>query len=183
MRLPPMTQSVALAAFVSLSLLVPVAARDVTDAEKAALAETILSFDAAMRANDMARVMATIPPKVLDAMAEQFSISTEELIAAATQQMQQAMASVLLVSFGMDLEAATYAELADGMPYVLIPTETVMEAPGTGKVRAVSDTLGLIEGGTWYLLRIDAAQLPLLHQVYPGFADVELSPGRMEAVE
>ncbi len=175
--------SVALAALLSLLLLVPVAARDVTEAERAALAETISSFDAAMRANDMERIMGTIPPKMLNAMAAQFSVTVDELIAAATQQMQQAMASVLLVSFGMNLEAATYAELADGMPYVLIPTETVMEIPGTGKIRAVSDTLGLIEEGAWYLLRVDASQLPLLHQVYPGFADVELSPGTMEAVE
>jgi hypothetical protein len=176
-------RSAALAALLSLSLLAPVAAREVTDAERAALAETISSFDAAMRANDMERIMGTIPPKMLDAMAAQFGVTIEELIAAAAQQMQQAMANVLLVSFGMNLEAATYAELADGMPYVLIPTETVMEIPGTGKIRAVSDTLGIIEEGAWYLLRVDASQLPLLHRVYPGFADVELSPGTMEAVE
>jgi hypothetical protein len=183
MRFMQLLRSAALAALFALSLLAPAAAREVTEAERAALAETITSFDAAMRANDMERIMGTIPPKMLNAMAAQFDVTVEELVAAAAQQMQQAMANVLLVSFGMNLEAATYAALADGMPYVLIPTETVMEIPGSGKIRARSDTLGLIEEGAWYLLRIDASQLPLLHQVYPGFAGVELSPGTMEAVE
>jgi hypothetical protein len=183
MRFTPLLRRVALAALLVTSLLLPAAAREVTEAERAALAQTIAGFDAAMRASDMERIMGTIPPKMLNAMAAQFEVTVEELTIAAAQQMQQAMANVLLVSFGMDLEAATFAELADGMPYVLIPTETVMEIPGTGKIRAVSDTLGIIEEGAWYLLRVDASQLPLLHQVYPGFADVELSPGTMEAVE
>jgi hypothetical protein len=183
MRLASVLRSAALASLLALSLLAPAAARDVSEAEKAALAETIATFDSAMRAKDMGRVMSTIPPRMLEAMAAQFSISIDELVAVAAQQMDQAMANVLLVSFSMELETATYAELSDGMPYVLIPTETVMEIPGTGKIRAVSDTLGLIEEGTWYLLRIDPGQLPLLYQVYPGFADVDLSPGTMEPVE
>jgi hypothetical protein len=183
MHLVSVLRSAALAALLALSLAAPAAAREVSEAEKAALAETIAGFDAAMRAKDMKRVMGTIPPRMLEAMAAQFSVSVDELIAAAALQMEQALANVLLVSFSMDLATATYAELSDGMPYVLIPTETVMEIPGTGKVRAVSGTLGLIEEGTWYLLRIDPGQLPLLYQIYPGFADVELSPGTMEAVE
>jgi hypothetical protein len=183
MHLLSLLRSAALAVLLALSLLAPAAARDVSEPERAALAETVASFDAAMRAKDMKRVMGTIPPRMLEAMAAQFSVTVDELIAAATQQMEQALANVLLVSFSMDLATATYAELGDGTPYVLIPTETVMEIPGTGKIKAVSDTLGLIEEGTWYLLRIDPSQLPLLHQVYPGFADVELSPGTMEPVE
>jgi hypothetical protein len=183
MHLVSVLRTAALGALLALSLLAPAVAREVSEAERAALAETIAGFDAAMRANDMRRVMGTIPPRMLEAMAVQFSVTAEELIDAATEQMEQAMANVLLVSFSMKLETATYAELSDGMPYVLIPTETVMEIPGTGKIKAVSDTLALIEEGTWYLLRIDPGQLPLLHQVYPGFADVELSPGTMEPVE
>jgi hypothetical protein len=69
------------------------------------------------------------------------------------------------------------------MPYALIPTESVIQIPGTGKIKAVSETIGLIEEGVWYLLRVDTSQLQMLVNVYPGFADVELSPGTMEAVE
>jgi hypothetical protein len=172
-----------LCALLALSLLLPASARDVTEGEKGALAETIASFDAAMRSGDMARLMDTIPPSILDAMATQNNLTIEQLRAMMAQQMRDAMQSVLLVSFGMDVGEARYAELADGMPYALIPTETVMEIPGSGKIKAVSETLGLIEAGAWYLLRVDPTQLPLLIQIYPGFADVEFAPGTMEAVE
>ena len=183
MRFLSLFRRMGLAALLVLSLLLPVAAREVTDEEKAALGEAIAGFDAAMRANDMVRIMGTIPPKMLDAMATQFSLTVEDLRAAMAQQMHEAMQNVLLVSFGMDFAGTTYAELSDGTPYAQIPTETVMEIPGSGKIRAVSETLGLIEEGTWYLLRVDPSQLPLLVQVYPGFADVQFSPGTMEAVE
>ena len=183
MRFLSLFRRAGLAGLLALSLLLPVAAREVTEDEKAALGEAIAGFDAAMRANDMVRIMGTIPPRMLDAMAAQFSLTVEDLRAAMAQQMQEAMQNVLLVSFGMDFAGTTYAELADGMPYALIPTETVMEVPGTGKIKAVSETLGLIDEGSWYLLRVEASQLPLLIQVYPGFADVQFSPGTMEAVE
>jgi hypothetical protein len=172
-----------LTAVVALSLLLPAAAREVTEAEKSALAATIAAYDGAMRANDMQHIMGTLPPPILEAMAAQFSISVDQLIAAAAMEMRQVMQTVLLVSYGMDSSAVTYAELADGMPYALIPTESVIQIPGTGKIRTRSETLALIDRGTWYLLRVDASQLPLLVQVYPGFAAVEFSSGTMEAVE
>ena len=42
--------------------------------------------------------------------------------------MKAALAEVKLVSFGMDLAKAEHHELPSGEPYVLIPTETVMDA-------------------------------------------------------
>jgi len=172
----------AFALFACLVLAVPAFGRDLTDAEKAGLADTVASFDAAMRANDMETVLGTLPPKMLTAMAEQFGISVDELKIAAAEQSKLAMESVTLVSFSMDVANAKHDELADGTNYALIATEAVMDA-GSGKIRAVSETLAILDGGQWYLLRVDAGQLPLLHQVYPGLVDVQISPGTMEPVE
>jgi hypothetical protein len=183
MRVAPLGLRAILAVFMALSLLLPTAAREVTEAERVALAETISDYDVAMRANDMRHIMGTLPPRILDAMAAQYSLSVEQLIAAAAREMRQVMQSVLLVSYGMDSTAVKYAELADGMQYALIPTESVIQIPGTGKIRTASETLAIMEGGTWYLMRVDPSQLPLLVEVYPGFADIELSAGTMEAVE
>jgi hypothetical protein len=163
-------------------LVVPSLARDATDAEKTALTETVGRFDTAMKANDIDHLINTLPPKMLAEMAAQFGVSTDELKVAAIEQSKAAMQSVTVVSFSMDVASARHASLADGTPYALIPTETVMDA-GTGKMRAVSDTLAILDEGTWYLLRIDLGQLPILHKVYPGFADVALSAGTMEPVE
>ena len=67
--------------------------------------------------------------------------------------MKAALAEVKLVSFGMDIAKAEHHELPSGEPYVLIPTETVMDT-GDGKSAARSHTLALLDGGAWYLLRV-----------------------------
>jgi hypothetical protein len=171
------------AALLALTLLVaPSIAREATDAEKTALTDTVGSFDTAMKANDIDFLINALPPKMLAEMAAQFGITVDELKTAAIEQSKLAMESVTIITFSMDVANAKYAALADGMPYALIPTETVMDA-GTGKIKAVSETLAVLDEGTWYLLRIDAGQLPILHKAYPGFADVALSAGTMEPVE
>ena len=71
-------------------------------------------------------------------------------------QMKAALAQVKLVSFGMDFAKAEHQELPSGEPYVLIPTETVMDT-ADGKSTAKSHTLALLDGGAWYLLRVSEA--------------------------
>jgi hypothetical protein len=95
------------------------------------------------------------------------------------------MANITLVSFGMELDKAEYKTLPDDSTYALIPTETVMDLgpAGGGKFRAMSSTLGLLDGETWYLVRVeDPQQVALLKQVYPAFADVTFPAGKMEPV-
>jgi hypothetical protein len=168
-----------------LALALPAFAEELTEAQRDALAARIESFDAAMRASDMAEVMGVVPPAVLDKIAAKFNITTQQLVEAAQQQIDQVMKGITLVSFGMDLENAEFLETSDGTPYALIPTETVMdlgEAAG-GKIKATSSTLGLLEGETWYLVRVeDAQQVTILKEVYPAFADVEFPAGSMEPV-
>ncbi|MBN9363458.1 MULTISPECIES: hypothetical protein [unclassified Devosia] len=174
---------IAAAALVA-ALAVPVLAAEFTDEQLEGLAARIESFDAAMKASDMSQVMDVVPPKVLDKIAANFNVTTEQLIEATQQQMDQVLKDVNIVSFGMDLEAAEFLETADGTPYALIPTETVMDMGAAGgKLKASSSTLGLLDGETWYLVRTeDAQQAALLKEVYPAFADVEFPAGSMEPV-
>lgn len=167
-----------------LALTLPVFAQELDDAQKAALAARIESFDAAMKASDMSGVLGVVPPKMLEKIAAANSVTVEQLIAATQDQINEALKSMTIVSFGMDLEAAQYVALADGTPYALIPTETLMDlGEAGGKYRAKSSTLGLLDGETWYLVRIeDPQQVALLKEVYPGFADVVFPTGSMEPV-
>ena len=151
----------------------PAFARPVTDEEAAALAAKIAAFDAAMRANDYGAIITVIPPPVLQHIADQAKVPLDQLEMALAEQMEQVLASVTLVSFGMDLDAAEHHELADGTPYLFIPTETVMEAEGMGRVKVDSFTLGMLDQGAWYLVRTgDAAMVDVLRQVYPQFTGV-----------
>ena len=149
-----------------------------------ALQARIMSFDAAMRANDMSTIMGVVPPKVLDAISAQYGVAPADLIAAMQVQLDEAMKSVKLVSFGMDIQKVEYYRLPDDTLFAYLPTETVMDlGEAGGKIRAKSTTLGLLEGETWYLVRVeDPQQVALLKQVYPAFADVTFPTGSMEPV-
>lgn len=167
-----------------LALTLPVFAQELDDAQRAALVARIESFDAAMKASDMSGVLGVVPPKMLEKIAAANSVTVEQLIAATQDQINEALKSMTIVSFGMDLEAAQFVALADGTPYALIPTETLMDlGEAGGKYRAKSSTLGLLDGETWYLVRVeDPQQVALLKEVYPGFADVVFPTGSMEPV-
>ena len=169
---------------VGIGLALPVVAQELTDAQRQGLAARIESFDAAMLASDMTTVMGVIPPKVLEKIATTYNVTTEQLIAAAQEQIDAAMAEVKIESFSMDLEAGEVGQLADGTTYVLLPTETVIDmGDAGGKFRSNTKTLGLAEGDTWYLVRIDdAQQVAIFKEVYPAFADVEFPAGTMEQV-
>jgi hypothetical protein len=173
-----------------LAFAMPVAAqslspRDAVDSsDYFALVARVDSFQAAMDAKDMSTVMGVVPPAMLDLIAGQYGVTTEELVAATQEQFDVAMQSVKLVSFGMDLETSEMYRLADDTLYALIPTETVMDlGDAGGKVRVTSSTLGLLDGDTWYLIRVeDAQQAAILKQAYPAFADVTFPAGTMEQI-
>lgn len=166
-----------------LVLAVPAAARDLTAPEKAALAETVASFNAAMEIMDMERVVATIPPRVFDRLAEAYGMEVEALRAQIVAESAETMAQIDDFVFDMDLDAAEYHATPDGTPYVLIPTETEF-AIDSQRLRADGPTLAILDEGMWYLLRVsEQAQVNILRAVYPAFAEVPLPEGRIEIME
>jgi hypothetical protein len=162
----------------------PAFARAVTGEETAALAARIAAFDAAVRANDYGAIITVIPPPMLQHIADEAKIPLDQLTPALAGQMEQVLASVTLVSFGMALDDAEHRELGDGTPYLLIPTETVMEAEGMGRMKVSSFTLGMLDAGEWYLVRTsDAAMVGVLRHVYPQFNGVAFPADTTTSVE
>jgi hypothetical protein len=159
-------------------------ARPLTDAERSALEAKVAAFDAAMRASDYETVVKIIPPRIMAHIAGQAGVDVDALRAVIVEQMKAALDEVKLVSFGMDVANAGHQELPGGEPYALIPTETVIDTGASGKFRTKSDTLALLDGGTWYLLRVsEAEQVAIMRQVYPEFAGIEFPAGSTEAME
>lgn len=170
--------------FTLLAGLAPALARPVSDAEMAALEDRIDSFNAAMTEQDFAEIVGVIPPPVLAHIAEEAKVPVDQLETALVEQMSQIFADVDLISFGMDLDAAEHRELADGTPFVLIPTTTVMEAEGMGRMKVDSHTLGMLDADAWYLVRTsDAAMVGILRKVYPQFTGVEFPAETITALE
>lgn len=161
-----------------------VAARPLTDSERSSLADTIATFDAAMRGADYAAVSRTIPPKVLAYIAKSGGLDVEKLREVMIEQMTKALAEIKIEAFSMDLANADYRELSTGEPYVLIPTETIMDAGDKGRFKAKAQTLALIDDGKWYLLRVnEEKQVTIMRQVYPQFVGVEFDGGSVEALK
>lgn len=172
-----------LAAFLSAG---PAWARPPRDDEKQSLLAKVEEFKSAFGANDMGHVFGMMPPRVLDYIATASGASIGDL----QKQMQAAWADVLktvtVESFRMDGDGAQYRELEDGTPFALLPTETVMSIDKDGhkqRVAAHSQTLALLDGSQWFLVRIDEPkQLMVIRKVYPEFQNVELPRGTMEAL-
>lgn len=181
--LSSLIRSAALALAILLAFATPAFAQGLSAPQQQALADRIASFDTAMKTSDMSGVLGVLPPKVLETIAAKNGVSTADLIAAAQQQIDEALKSVQIVSFGMDLEAAEFVTLENGTTYALIPTETLMDLGESGKYRSNTSTLGLLDGETWYLMAVDdAEQAAIVKEVYPGLAAVEFPKGSMEPV-
>jgi len=157
-------------------------ARELTATEHTALAQEVAEFDAAMNANDMSKAVDVLPPRFIALIARMSGIDPATLRQSMTEQSVKALKVVKLVSFSMDLTNAKFLELPNGEPYVLIPTETVIDA-GRGKMQSVSDTLALLDNGRWYLAKLDQpVQIQVMIQAYPEFASLTFGGGTTKAV-
>lgn len=173
-----------LAAVAALALSVGVQARSLEDKEKASLAATVTEFNSAMAAKNFDRLAETVPPKILASLGAKAQVPVEDVRKAMMDVIKMTFAQVIVDSFSMDFAGAEYKVLANGTPYALIPTETVILVPEQGKVSNKSHSLALLDEGKWYLVRVsEAAQLMILKDVYPEFAGVEFPQGSMEILK
>jgi hypothetical protein len=160
------------------------AARPATPAERAALVEAVRRFDTAFRALDLRKVIDFMPPRVLEAIARQTGRTVDEIRVALPAQMSSMLKDVRFDNFAMTANDGVFRELPSGEPYALIPTETLMTLTGGKRAKASSLTLGLMDKGRWYLLRVEGpAQLTVLRQAHPEFATVDVPRGTMEFIE
>ena len=157
-------------------------ARPATEAEKAALDQVLTRFEDDMDRRDMAAVIAAMPPRIIPRMAEQSGMSVEQLKAMVVKLSDSAMDMV--GEFGFEHRSIEFKELANGTPFALVPTSTVINMKDGPSYRVKSHTLALLEDGNWYVMRVEEPkQLMILHGAYPDFVGVELPQGSMELLE
>ncbi|UYY57122.1 hypothetical protein [Sphingomonas sp. S2-65] len=157
----------------------PVAAQSITQTDHAAIQSRISAFDKMMREGRTDDSLDFVPPRLLGVIAKKFGLSPADVKPSFRQQVAEAMKHVKIVSFRMTLSSATAGVTPNKRRnYMLIPTETVVEVPGAGRILSKSSTLALQENGSWYLVRIDEAeQVLVLRETYPEFAGVEFPRG------
>ncbi len=173
-----------IAAFAWLAVAIgPAAAQQITDQDRAAVQTRIGRLEQIMASGDLAGAMEVVPPRLLRAIAERFGATEAQMLDATREVMRTQLQGVTFVDYRMDLAAAAPTLTPDGSrTYLLIPTTTLMDVQGVGRIRSRNNTLALKDEGEWYLIRVDdAAQVVLIRELWPEFAGVEFPAGTMAA--
>ncbi|MBB3946157.1 hypothetical protein GGQ73_002103 [Rhizobium skierniewicense] len=161
----------------------PSSARDLTDFELMTLHVEIAGYETAMKRHDLAKISETVPPRIIHFVAQRAGVPDAQVRSVLTAELQTIMATVTFLKFEMDEKNIAFRQTPTGVPYALVPSMTLMEIKGV-KMEANSETLAIIDGKDWYLLRVDdESQISALRQVYPDFADVTFPTGSVKEVE
>lgn len=162
-------------------LATPVAAQAIDASDRAEVQAAVDRYAAVFAAGDYgALVDLTMSPALMGHFQRTFGATEAQIRDGVTDVMSQVMSGgVTLIEHRMDVAGAVAAVTPDGSrAYLLIPTTTLMDIQGVGRVRSRNHTLAIEDGGRWYLLRIDdAQQVALLRGAYPEFAGVEFPTG------
>lgn len=147
--------------------------RSATDAEKAAIADTVAAFGTAVADSDYEALFGmSVPPRLIAAIGKRFGATTNDLRQEVMKVMTAVMAAGKIEKFDMDANRMEYREDANGQPYALIPT-TVTMVVGDKRAAFAGYTLAIHEENRWWLIRIEDKQLPILRAVYPELSNAD----------
>jgi len=154
--------------------------RSLNTVEKAALSTAVAALNTAMQNGNFDYVVGNMPPKMVHFFAANSNVPIDEFRQNVIRKFAEMKSSGVLESYVLDLSTAQTKELPNGMPYVLLPTTTIMQHEGK-HYKSSYYTIALLDGGKWYTDRI-GKEMALL-QAYPEFAGVEFPQGTTEIVD
>ena len=148
---------------------------DVTALESS-LSSRLGEFEDTFNSGQISRLLDFTPPKILTKILIDTNVTRVELNAQIDMVWEQTLQVVGIGAFDLDKTIHPVKFLADGRPYKILPTSTVMTVKANdSEVISKSETLALIENGEWYILRLDdPSQIKIFREAYPGFDDVDV---------
>ena len=159
-------------------------ARDVTDAEKAALAERVAAYQQAFIDKDYEAILDGSSPRFYEHVATQAGATVPELRAFLVEQTRKVMASATIETHEMDLANVEYRQTKYDTPYALIPTRVVLDVPDKGRFEITRETLAIIDNGKWWLMRItNTGQVSTLQKVYPSLSNITFKPSETRRLD
>ncbi len=153
----------------------PTIARELTSEENSAVQERLDILVAGIEESDGEAIVATLPPRVLELIAEKSSgIDIETLREVMATQITESMQSIEIENVQSDLDAADLSE-GEEIEFGYAPFEFDLTQNGS-ELRINNPILIVHEKSedAWYALRVDQAQLPLLREAYPDLAEIEV---------
>ena len=177
-----MLRRIAAALAFGLALASAAGAAELTAEQRSSLETRIAGFEQGVRDSNMSIVIHGVPDAMLEAIVKPYNMTIDEFVTSTQDGYAQALKSIKMVSFEMDLDAAEIEVTADGTPYALIPTDSVIDR-GKGNILTKSETVAFLDQGAWYLVMTeDPRMFDLLKKMYPAFAGVEIKPATSETV-
>ncbi len=166
--------------FLALTLALPVHARPLSEDEAKGLDLAIASYLRATMAKDAEKVVATIPPRILNVFAGTAGIEAKDVQKTLIAQTRELMKTTQISDF---VAAAgpfdgNDAKLADDTPVVwaVVPTQFTATADGK-KTMNHQPLFAVLEGGKWFFSRIDGPQQQqIVGFAYPFIATAILPP-------
>lgn len=158
--------------------LVPVAQSPLDQTARQSLAERAASHDLALMRGDSTALLGFNPPRMAETLAAQ-SGQTAEMMRRAGSSAFAGDDTGLLVVGRLFVTQSRIGAAADGSPFALIPTRTLIAFGRIGGTGAATEVRGVMlafqDQGQWYFLRLNNARTQaMLTRAYPQFRGVPL---------
>lgn len=172
---------------VALSLALPLQARPMNEEEAASLAKAISDYGRATMAKSAEKLVATIPPRVVNVVAGTAGIEASKIDETLIEQTRAVLKTSSISNFvtAPGPFEANDATLADGSAVVWAVVPAQFDAEGeAGKSRNNQPLLAIRESGTWYFARIDGPQQQqVVALAYPFIAEATLPAASSQPLE
>ncbi|MEL7154025.1 MAG: hypothetical protein AAFN51_09615 [Pseudomonadota bacterium] len=179
-----MMRALLIAAWIALLGVNSATARDVTDAEKAALADRVAAYQQAFIDKDYDAILDGSSPRFYQHVAAEAGATVPELRAFLIEQTRKVMASATIEAHEMNLANVAYLKTKYDTPYALIPTRVVLNVPDQGRFEIMRETLAIIDDGEWWLMRItNTGQVSTLQKVYPSLSNITFKPSETRRLD
>lgn len=156
----------------------PAAARPLTEAEEKGLTKAINGYERATTHADAERIVATIPPRIVNIFAGASGIEADKVKETLVGQTRDLMKGTSISDFAVapgPYDAAD-ATLADGtaLVWVIVPADFTTQENGKS-MRNHQPLFAVLEDGEWYFSRVDGPQQQqMVAMAYPFVAKVKL---------
>ena len=178
--------------FSSLALCLAMAAAPAfaqTDEQKAELDTLLAKVTTALEAGDMAVMLETLPPTMLENMASGSGMDKDKLIEATRAQAEAAGSAMTFSEVEVGGDDIKWEKTESGKDYALVPSKSVVEVkdPSSGavmKMKQAATFLAFPDEGEWYMVDISSApQKAMFVSAFPDYADVTVPETSVEMVQ
>lgn len=161
-----------------LPLALPAAARPLSEDEAASLASALTGYGRATEAKNAEKLVATIPPRVVNVVAGTAGIEAAKIQETLVEQTKAVLKTSTISNFvtAPGPFEANDAALADGTAVVWVVVPAQFDAKSDGKSsRNNQPLLAIREGESWFFSRIDGPQQQqIVALAYPFMAEAKL---------